>query len=692
MQTLDWIMIGGYFAMLIGVAAYATHRRQRTSEDYFLAGRHLGWFIVGASIFASNIGSEHLVGLAGSGTTDGVAMAHYELHAWCLLILGWVFVPFFMRSKVFTMPEFLERRFSPNSRWVLSIISLVAYVVTKIAVGIFAGGIVFEVLLPDINFLGMDSFWLGSILVLVFTGLYTTLGGFRAVAYTEALQTIILIAGSALVTYYGLAALGGWSELRATVGSDMFNLWKPLVPEGVEGTWAPVEESSKVTEYGIETTRITRQAWYFNGNFPWLGMLICAPIIGLWYWCTDQYIVQRALGAPNEQQARRGSVFAGMLKLLPVFIFIIPGMICIALTIKAQTGNIEGMNFDKMFKTGRVVMPAEIMAMDAYRPYVVEVEETKGDPTPVVKKIDLDKMAAESPETLEQVRRDQFFVPFKDYFSTDGQRIDLEKLRADDPDGEKMAYLLQLAQGSLSDSGKGMSFPMMVTNVLPTGVRGVVVAGLLAALMSSLAGVFNACSTLFTIDFYRKLKPQTSEAGLVRIGRIATFVMVCIGLGWIPVIQGSEGLYYYLQSVQGYLAPPIFVVFFLGVFWKRLNGPGCLAVLIVGFLMGLFRMAVDTPPKVIDGFAYEEHSFLWVVHKIYFQYYSALIFIVCCVVMVIVSYLTAAPDYAKISGLTYGTLTEEHRSASRKSWGAIDLIASLAVLAAIVAAYMYFNG
>ena len=247
--------------------------------------------MVGASIFASNIGSEHLVGLAGAGATSGVALAHYELHAWCLLVLGWVLIPFYVRSKVFTMPEFLEKRFSPTARWVLSLISLVAYVLTKIAVGIFAGGVVFGTLLPEmqmrIGSTTLDSFWIGSVLVVVLTGLYTALGGMRTVAYTEALQTIILILGSALLTIFGIHRLGGWAELRAALGSEMFNLWKPIIPAGMEGTWMPVKESARI-------------AWYFNGDYPWPGMLLCAPIIGLWYWCTDQYIVQRALGAPSE--------------------------------------------------------------------------------------------------------------------------------------------------------------------------------------------------------------------------------------------------------------------------------------------------------------------------------------------------------------------------------------------------------
>jgi SSS family solute:Na+ symporter len=578
---LDWAVIGLYFAVLFGLAWWVILQNRDTADDYFLAGRNLSWWIIGGSIFASNIGSEHLVGLAGSGATDGVAMAHYELHAWCLLVLAWLLVPFYMRSRVFTMPEFLERRFNATSRWVLSLITLVAYVVTKIAVGIFAGGVVFRVLLPEMHLGNLDSFWVGSILVVVLTGVYTILGGLRAVAYTEALQTGVLVLGSLLVTVFGLAELGGWGELRRICSSEMFNLWKPLVPAGMEATWAPVKETG-------------RMAWYFNDNYPWLSMLFCAPVIGLWYWCTDQYIVQRALGAPNEAQARRGSICAAFLKLLPVFIFIIPGMICFALATSGKNAALQ-----------QIIIGA---------------------------------------------------------------------------DGKVIREQAQAA------------FPLLVAHALPVGARGIVVAGLLAALMSSLAGVFNASATLFTIDFYSKIRPNVSQHRLVWIGRVATAVMVLIGLAWIPVIQGGKGLYDYLQGVQAYLAPPIFVVFFLGVFWKRLNGAGCLAALIVGFLLGMFRLAVDTPVKLIDGFKYTEGSFLWIINSTFFQYYSILILVICMVTMIVVSYLTKEPDYEKIAGLTYGTVTDEQRRETRNSWTATDVMASLTVIAAILAAYLYFNG
>ena len=578
---LDWAIILFYFLVIAGISYWAVKKKDKTSaEDYFLAGRNLGWFIIGASIFASNIGSEHLVGLAGSGATDGVALAHYELHAWCLLVLGWVMVPFYMRSKVYTMPEFLEKRFTPQARTVLSIISLIAYVLTKIAVGIYAGGIVFRALLPEINFLGMDTFWIGSILLIVLTGIYTIVGGLRAVVYTETLQTFVKIIGAVLVTYYGLQALGGWDKLREICGSEMFNLWKPIIPEGFAGTWSPVKGEGQI-------------AWYFNDKYPWPGMLLCAPIIGLWYWCTDQYIVQRVLGAPNEKEARRGSIFSGFLKLLPVFLFIIPGMICFALAKSGINADIQKELFD--------------------------------------------------------------------------------------------------AQGNLIRDRAQAAFPLLVMHVLPVGVRGIVVAGLLAALMSALAGVFNASSSLFTMDFYSRLRPKATQAQLVWVGRVATVVMVIIGLLWIPVIQGGRGLYDYLQGIQAYLAPPIFVVFFFGIFMKRLNGPGCMATLLTGFAMGLFRLAVDTPVKLM-GTAYSEGSFLWIVNNIFFQYYSLLITLVCIIVFIAVSYATREPDYAKIRGLTFSTLSEEDKMQSRKTWNIKDVLLSVLLLLLIIAIYIYFRG
>ena len=591
LQPADWAAITAYFCILFGVVWWVVKNGKDEAADYFLAGRNLSWWVIGASIFASNIGSEHIVGLAGSGAKDGVALAHYEFHAWCLLVLAWVFVPFYARSMVFTMPEFLERRFSTNSRYVLSVVSLVTFIVSKIAVGIFAGGVVFSTLLPELQItIGdhvIDSFWIGSVTVIVLTGLYTAVGGMRAVAYTDAVQVVILIGGSALLTLYGLHTLGGWSELRALCGSEMFNLWKPLTPAGVESTWAPVLETNA-------GGTIVKEAWYFNGAYPWLGMAICAPVIGLWYWCTDQYIVQRALGAPNERIARQGSIFAAVLKLFPVYLFIIPGLICFAL---GKSGKVPGLEIVYDPATGKATSHAQA------------------------------------------------------------------------------------------------AFPLMVRYLLPTGLRGIVVAGLLSALMGSLAGVFNACSTLFTIDIYQKLRPKASQHELVRMGRIATTIMVLIAMAWIPVVKGATGLYNYLQAVQGYLAPPIFVVFFFGVFWKRLNAAGCLWAMIVGFALGLFRMAVDTPVTLgVAKGGYATGSLFWIVNNINFQYFSILITIVSAATMILVSYLTPEPDYARLKNLTMATKTREDRAAPEAGWTWREIAASVAVVTVIVGGYLYFVG
>jgi SSS family solute:Na+ symporter len=500
---------------------------------------------------------------------------------------------------------------------VLSIVSLITFVVSKIAVGIFAGGVVFSTLLPELQIglgkvnldpsalrsflenaqiynpqtgeLLINSFWIGSVAVICLTGLYTALGGMRAVAYNDAVQVIVLITGSALLTVYGLVKLGGWSQLRELCGSDMFNLWKPMIPPGVEGTWAPVLEKGA-------NGQVIKTAWYFNGYYPWLGMLFCAPIIGLWYWCTDQYIVQRALGAPNEQVARRGSIFAAFLKLFPVYLFIIPGLICFAL---AKSGKVPGLEVVYDASTGKATAAA---------------------------------------------------------------------------------------QGA---------FPLMVQHLLPPGLRGIVVAGLLSALMGSLAGVFNACSTLFTVDLYQKWKPQATQHQIVRTGRIATITMVLIAIVWIPVVQGAHSLYNYLQAVQGYLAPPIFVVFFFGVFWKRLNAQGCFWAMVVGFVIGIFRMLVDTPVTLgLKGFesGYTPGSFLWVVNNIYFQYFSVLITIISAVVMVVVSYMTREPDYNSIKSLTFGTATAEDRAKTRASWDWKEVLGSAVVLSVIIGGYLYFRG
>ena len=261
---------------LLGVIILSS-RKQQTSADYFLAGRNVGFFAIFASIFASNIGSEHIVGLAGQGASTGMGLAHYELHAWIAVLLAWVFVPFYYQSKVFTMPEFLEKRFGPRPRWILSLVSLAAYIFTKVSVTVYAGALVFKTLLPDTFGSPENAFWVGAIGTVLVTGLYTVSGGLRAVLYTDSAQAAILLIGSGAITYFGLRELGGWHELQAFCRKNVasYALWRPLS----------------------------------DPDLPWLGILIASPIVGIWYWCTDQYIVQRTLAAKDLRTARRGALW-----------------------------------------------------------------------------------------------------------------------------------------------------------------------------------------------------------------------------------------------------------------------------------------------------------------------------------------------------------------------------------------------
>jgi len=533
LDTLDWIVIALYFAALIGIAVWVIRQKQRNTEDYFLAGRNVGWFIVGASIFASNIGSEHIVGLAGTGAKSGMPLAHFELHAWIVLLLGWIFLPFYARSGVFTMPEFLEKRFNSQARWFLSLFSLVGYVLTKVSVAVYAGGVVIETITGV-------SFWTGALTTVIVTGVYTVLGGMRAVVYTEALQTIVLIAGSAAVTIIGLHEIGGWTNLYEVAGSSHFNMWRPAS----------------------------------DPEFPWTGLLFGGIIVGIWYWCTDQYIVQRALAARNLKQGRRGTIFGAYLKILPVFIFLLPGIVAYALS---KTGKLE-----------------------------------------------------------------------------------------------------------LADSDEAL--PAMMMTLLPSGVKGLVAGGMLAALMSSLASTFNSCSTLFTVDIYEKLRPGKSERHLVLVGQIATTIVVLLGIAWIPIMQNLSGvLYEYLQRVQSYLGPPITAVFLLGLFSKRVNARGAIVTLVVGFLLGMLRLVFELNEEHLSGIFLQYAT-------INFLHLAIYLFLFSVILAVVVSLFTNKPSYEKLSGLTFGTLTKEQKMKTRVSYTLSDVLLSLGVIAIIIAIMSYFSG
>ncbi len=563
MGILDWIVIGLFAAVLIGIIIWVVRQKEEDSADYFLSGRDATWIAIGASIFASNIGSEHLIGLAGAGASSGMAMAHWEIQGWMILILGWVFVPFYSRSMVYTMPEFLERRYNPQSRTILSTISIISYVLTKVAVTVYAGGLVFQQVFGIQELWGIDFFWIAAIGLVVITALYTIFGGMKSVLYTSVLQTPILLLGSLIILVLGLRAVGGWDEMIRIVGA---------VP---------------VNDYGDKMTSLMRNI--NDPEFPWLGALVGSAIIGFWYWCTDQFIVQRVLSGKNERESRRGAIFGAYLKLLPVFLFLIPGMIAFALHQKSIGAGGET------------------------------------------------------------------FLPY-------------------------------LSNGAINADA---AFPTLVAKLLPAGVKGLVVCGILAALMSSLASLFNSSAMLFTIDFYKRFKPKTPEKRLVRIGQIATVVIVILGILWIPIMRSiGDVLYAYLQDVQSVLAPGIAAAFLLGITWKRTSAKGGMWGLITGMVIGLTRLganvfysnAPDAPASL----------FKYVFHDINWLFFCGWMFLLCIVVIVVVSLVTEAPSAQKIQGLVFGTESPEQRASSRASWNHWDIIHTVIILGITVAFYIYF--
>lgn len=549
MTTIDWLVLGLFCAGLVGVIIWVVRKKSDTTKDYFLAGRDATWIAIGASIFASNIGSEHLVGLAGAGASSGMAMAHWEIQGYLILLLGWLFVPFYARSGVFTMPEFLERRYNSQSRSFLSIISLVSYVLTKVAVTVYAGGVVFKQVFGIESIMGIDFFWISAIGLVVLTGIYTVFGGMKAVLYTSVLQTPVLLIGSLAVLVIGLIKIGGWGEMME------------------------ICRTTPVNEFGDTMTSLIRSPK--DMDFPWTGVLLGSAIIGFWYWCTDQYIVQRVLSGRDQKEARRGTIFGAYLKLTPVFIFLIPGMLAFALNQK-----------------GLIYLP--------------------------------DSDAA---------------------------------------------------------------FPTLVKELLPMGFKGIVVGGLLAALMSSLASLFNSSATLFTVDFYKKYRPDASESHLVRVGRMATVVIVILGVLWIPVMKGmGKVLYAYLQDVQSLLAPGIAAVFLLGVLSKRTTPAAGMTGLVTGFVLGMMRLVL----KVFESSVNVDSIFYQIFLAPNWLHYSIAMFFIIIALMIVVSYFSKGIDPASIRGLYLGSASPEQKAETRASWNKWDVIHSAVIITVVIVFYAYF--
>ncbi|HEX2983749.1 MAG TPA: sodium:solute symporter [Ignavibacteriales bacterium] len=466
----DNLIIFLYFAATLGIGFFYSRKKDKDTSEYFLGGRSAGWLAVGASLFATNISSEHFLGLAGSGSVRGFASGQIEWMAiFFIIFLGWILSPIYLKSGVFTVPEFFEKRFDSRVRNYLTGVSLLAYVLTKISVTLFAGGLLLRELL------GWDLVT-SSVIMVMFAGIYAVSGGLKAVINVHIVQTFLLIAAASIVTIFGLYEVGGIAGLKAKLPAEYFDLMKPA--------------SDK--------------------EYPWTGMLFGAPILAIWYWCTDQYIVQRILSAKSVKDARNGSFFAAGLKILPLFILVMPGMIAAALN-----PNISG--------------------------------------------------------------------------------------------DEAFPYLLN---GGL----------------LPEGIKGFVLAGIMAALMSSLASVFNSSAALFTIDYYKPRHPEASERKLVLVGRLVTTVVVVTAILWLPLMKFvSKQIYIYMQSVQAFISPPIVAVFIFGVFGKKANSKGAFWTLVIGGAIGFLRLALEL---LINAGAVSNPAII-AFSQVNYLHFAALLFVFC---------------------------------------------------------------
>ena len=557
LASWDWIVIAIFFVAMVWIVWNVSRKKKETSGDYFLSGRTATWIAIGASIFASNIGSEHLIGLAGAGATSGMAQAHWEIQGWMILILGWVFVPFYQRSMVYTMPEFLEKRYNGESRGILTYISLASYVLTKVSVTVLAGGLALNTLL-GINF------WVAALALVIITAIYTVIGGMESVLKTSVLQTPILLIGSLVILWLGLKELGGWNAMMDICGAQAVN------------------------DHGDSMTTLMRSAQ--DKAFPWYGALFGSAIIGFWYWCTDQFIVQRVLSGKDQKEARRGTIFGAYLKMLPVFLFLIPGMIAFALTKKPDSA-----------------IGAQLAA----------------------------------------------------------------------------ALLPDAATGALQNPD--LAFPMLVNTLLPVGLKGVVICGILAALMSSLASLYNSSAMLYTIDIYKRRHPDTDEKKLVRIGRIATVVVVVLGVLWIFVIQAmGKSLYDYIQSIQSLLAPAIAAVFLLGVCWKKTSPKAGMWTLIAGLVLGFTRLVT----MIVNPSGHNVFTYIFNEMNVYA--FGVWTFLFCIVLAIVVTLFTKKPAPEQIQGLCFSTATAEQKAATRASWNKWDIVHTVIILTATVAFYIYF--
>ncbi|CAB4009905.1 sodium glucose cotransporter 5-like [Paramuricea clavata] len=563
----DWLVIAFYFVFTICIGLVAKFRKgkrgtEETAEGYFLAGRTLTWWMVGGSLFASNIGGTHFVGIAGDGAATGIAVVAYEWQAsWILLLLGYVFVPIYLKGGVFTMPEYLKNRYKSTAiQLFMTVVALVSYVFTKISVDIYAGSLYFREATGT-------NIYISAVIILAITALYVILGGLEAVTYTDVLQCSIMLIGAVILTIMGFNEIGGidalWDKFPLVAGHYSNNLTLPTNVSTNVSIDAPINASNcyTVTPYWANMFRPID-----DPDYPWLGLWLSLPIIGIWYWCTDQVIVQRTLASKSLAHAKGGTILAGFLKVIPMFIMVMPGMI------------------------SRILYPDSVGCSDA--------------------------------KTCEKA-----------------------------------------CGNELGCSNE--AYPKLVFNLLPSGLTGLMMAVMIAAVMSSLSSVYNSCSTIFTVDIWQYIRPRAGEREKLIVGRLVVVSLVGLGVVWLPFIDSGSGsrLFKYIQTIQALLGSPIMAVFSIGILWPRANGWGGLGGLVFGTILGVVRFITEyVYPAPKCGEVDDRPGFV----SMNFMYFGVILFVATAVVIIVLSLLTAPIPKEELAGLTWATIREKKQARNVK--------------------------
>uniref|UniRef100_A0A8D2IES9 Sodium/mannose cotransporter SLC5A10 n=2 Tax=Urocitellus parryii TaxID=9999 RepID=A0A8D2IES9_UROPR len=539
LSVTDIVVIAVYFALNVAVGIWSSCRARRSTVDgYFLAGRDMTWWPIGASLFASSEGSGLFVGLAGSGAAGGLAVAGFEWNAtYVLLALAWIFVPIYISSEIVTLPEYIQKRFGGQRiRMYLSVLSLLLSVFTKISIDLYAGALFVHICLGW-------NFYLSTILTLIITALYTIAGGLATVIYTDALQTIIMVVGAVILAIKAFDQIGGYGQLEAAYAQAI-----------------PSKTIANTTCHLPRTDAMHMFRDPYTGDLPWTGMTFGLTIMATWYWCTDQVIVQRSLSARNLNHAKAGSILASYLKMLPMGLMIMPGMI------------------------SRALFPDDV-----------------------------------------------------------GCVVPSECLRA----------------CGVEIGCSNIAYPKLVMELMPIGLRGLMIAVMMAALMSSLTSIFNSSSTLFTMDIWKRLRPWASERELLMVGRLVIVVLIGVSVAWIPILQGSNSgqLFIYMQSVTSSLAPPVTAVFILGIFWPRANEQGAFWGLMAGLVLGALRLVLEfLNPVPPCGDPDTRPAILSSIHYLHF---AIALFVLTSAVVAAGSLLTSPPQTVQIENLTWWTLARD---------------------------------